>query len=120
MGVMSSGWVSLASDSVESLSFLMLLLSFVMLGIYWNNHHHLLHATTRICDDEPSGCIRMHVKSNIVPVVPDIDTANVRRVGVGDRSGLAHDGRSTRRFTGGRGRKRCRYGWSRSRSTKRP
>ena len=67
MGVMSSGWVSLASDSVESLSFLMLLLSFVMLGIYWNNHHHLLHATTRICDDEPSGCIRMHVKSNIVP-----------------------------------------------------
>ena len=24
------------------------LLSFVMLGIYWNNHHHLLHATTRI------------------------------------------------------------------------
>src|SRR5919202_6225386 len=24
------------------------LLSFVFLGIYWNNHHHLLHATTRI------------------------------------------------------------------------
>jgi uncharacterized membrane protein len=24
------------------------LLSFVILGIYWNNHHHLLHATTRI------------------------------------------------------------------------
>jgi uncharacterized membrane protein len=23
-------------------------LSFVFLGIYWNNHHHLLHATTRI------------------------------------------------------------------------
>jgi uncharacterized membrane protein len=23
-------------------------LSFVMLGIYWNNHHHLLHATTKV------------------------------------------------------------------------
>jgi uncharacterized membrane protein len=23
-------------------------LSFVMLGIYWNNHHHLLHATARV------------------------------------------------------------------------
>ena len=26
----------------------MYLLSFVFLGIYWNNHHHLLHATTTI------------------------------------------------------------------------
>ena len=24
------------------------LLSFVLLGIYWNNHHHMLHATERI------------------------------------------------------------------------
>ena len=23
-------------------------LSFVMLGIYWNNHHHLLHATSKV------------------------------------------------------------------------
>jgi len=28
--------------------FLTYVLSFVYLGIYWNNHHHLLHATTRI------------------------------------------------------------------------
>jgi uncharacterized membrane protein len=28
--------------------FLTYVLSFVMLGIYWNNHHHMLHATTRI------------------------------------------------------------------------
>src|SRR3954454_22923543 len=28
--------------------FLTYILSFVYLGIYWNNHHHLLHATTRI------------------------------------------------------------------------
>jgi len=28
--------------------FLAYVLSFVFLGIYWNNHHHLLHATQRI------------------------------------------------------------------------
>jgi len=29
-------------------TFLMYALSFVYLAIYWNNHHHLLHATTRV------------------------------------------------------------------------
>jgi TMEM175 potassium channel family protein len=29
-------------------NFLVYALSFVFLGIYWNNHHHLLHATERI------------------------------------------------------------------------
>src|SRR3954464_3664450 len=28
--------------------FLTYVLSFVMLGIYWNNHHHMLHAAERI------------------------------------------------------------------------
>ena len=28
--------------------FLSYVLSFVVLGIYWNNHHHLLHATDRV------------------------------------------------------------------------
>ena len=28
--------------------FLTYVLSFIFLGIYWNNHHHLLHATDRI------------------------------------------------------------------------
>lgn len=28
--------------------FLSYALSFIFLGIYWNNHHHMLHATTRI------------------------------------------------------------------------
>ena len=28
--------------------FLTYILSFVMLGIYWNNHHHMLHAAERI------------------------------------------------------------------------
>src|SRR5437016_4449760 len=29
-------------------AFLTYVLSFVFLGIYWNNHHHMLHATDRI------------------------------------------------------------------------
>jgi uncharacterized membrane protein len=28
--------------------FLAYILSFVLLGIYWTNHHHLIHATTRV------------------------------------------------------------------------
>ena len=28
--------------------FLTYVLSFVYVGIYWNNHHHMLHATTRV------------------------------------------------------------------------
>jgi TMEM175 potassium channel family protein len=28
--------------------FLSYVLSFIFLGIYWNNHHHMLHVTTRI------------------------------------------------------------------------
>src|SRR5215475_11431594 len=28
--------------------FLLYLLSFIYLGIYWNNHHHMLHATDRV------------------------------------------------------------------------
>jgi uncharacterized membrane protein len=29
-------------------SLLSYILSFVYLGIYWNNHHHLLHTVTRV------------------------------------------------------------------------
>jgi uncharacterized membrane protein len=41
------------TDDLEGLvgvapTFLMYALSFVYLAIYWNNHHHLLHATTRV------------------------------------------------------------------------
>ncbi|ODU97490.1 MAG: hypothetical protein ABT20_18560 [Rubrivivax sp. SCN 70-15] len=40
-------------DALESLAplvpvFLCYVLSFVYVGIYWNNHHHMLHASTRI------------------------------------------------------------------------
>jgi uncharacterized membrane protein len=41
------------SDGVEELRpllpvFLSYVLSFVYVGIYWNNHHHLLHASTAV------------------------------------------------------------------------
>src|SRR2546423_9137708 len=29
-------------------SFLTYVLSFIFLGIYWNNHHHMLHAVNRV------------------------------------------------------------------------
>ena len=40
-------------DDIESLRplipvFLSYVLSFVYIGIYWNNHHHMLHATDRV------------------------------------------------------------------------
>jgi uncharacterized membrane protein len=40
-------------DTLESLSplipvFLSYVLSFIYVGIYWNNHHHMLHASTKI------------------------------------------------------------------------
>jgi uncharacterized membrane protein len=40
-------------DGLEALArllpvFLSYVLSFVYVGIYWNNHHHMLHTTTRI------------------------------------------------------------------------
>ncbi|MFL6580177.1 MAG: TMEM175 family protein [Burkholderiales bacterium] len=40
-------------ESIESLLpllpvFLSYVLSFVYVGIYWNNHHHMLHATARV------------------------------------------------------------------------
>jgi uncharacterized membrane protein len=40
-------------DSIRALApvvpvFLTYVLSYVFLGIYWNNHHHMLHATDRI------------------------------------------------------------------------
>ena len=39
---------SLASLRAVAPTFAAYVLSFVLLGIYWNNHHHMLHAATRI------------------------------------------------------------------------
>jgi uncharacterized membrane protein len=39
---------SLASLRTVIPVFLTYLLSFIYIGIYWNNHHHLLHATQRV------------------------------------------------------------------------
>src|ERR1043165_7314908 len=40
-------------ESIEALSavlpvFLSYVLSFIYVGIYWNNHHHMLHATSKV------------------------------------------------------------------------
>jgi uncharacterized membrane protein len=40
-----TGWAALGPVVPRFLTFV---LSFVILGIYWNNHHHLLHATERV------------------------------------------------------------------------
>ena len=38
-------WTALGEDVPVLLAYL---LSFVYLGIYWNNHHHMFHAVTRV------------------------------------------------------------------------
>ena len=38
-------WAALRPTVLTLLSYV---LSFVYLGIYWNNHHHMLHATERV------------------------------------------------------------------------
>lgn len=40
------GTLAALSDSLPIL--LAYILSFINVGLYWNNHHHLLHATDRI------------------------------------------------------------------------
>jgi uncharacterized membrane protein len=40
-----TGWAALGPVVPHLLAYV---LSFVFLGIYWNNHHHLLHATHRV------------------------------------------------------------------------
>jgi len=44
----SPGGTSLADLRPVIAVFLSYVLSFVYIGIYWNNHHHLLHATQRV------------------------------------------------------------------------
>ena len=40
-----SDWLVLAAIAPSFLSYV---LSFIYVGIYWNNHHHLLHTVTRV------------------------------------------------------------------------
>ena len=40
-----AGWATLAGVAPHFLSYV---LSFIYLGIYWNNHHHMLHTVTRV------------------------------------------------------------------------
>src|SRR5215467_12952979 len=42
-----ASWHSLVDGELMSI-FFSYVLSFVYVGIYWNNHHHMLHATPRV------------------------------------------------------------------------
>ncbi|MBZ5558181.1 MAG: TMEM175 family protein [Acidobacteriia bacterium] len=50
-------------------AFLMYTLSFIFLGIYWNNHHHMLHATTKISGAVLWANLHLLFWLSIVPVV---------------------------------------------------
>ncbi len=61
-------------DTLKSLRpmlpvFLSYVLSFIYVGIYWNNHHHMLHAVKQISG--PSLCANLHLLFwlSLVPVV---------------------------------------------------
>ena len=49
--------------------FLAYVLSFVYLGIYWNNHHHLLHAATRVTGGALWANLNLLFWLSLVPVV---------------------------------------------------
>ena len=50
--------------------FLTYVLSFVYLGIYWNNHHHMLHATDRINGGILWANLHLLFWLSLVPFVP--------------------------------------------------
>jgi len=61
-------------ESLEALKpilpvFLAYLLSFIYLGIYWNNHHHMLHAATRINGKILWGNLHLLFWLSLVPFV---------------------------------------------------
>jgi uncharacterized membrane protein len=61
-------------DSFEAIRprmpvFLAYVLSFVYLGIYWNNHHHMLHATTRVTGAALWANLHLLFWLSLVPVV---------------------------------------------------
>src|SRR5436305_11412967 len=49
--------------------FLTYVLSFVNLGIYWNNHHHMLHATERINGKIPWANLHLLFWLSLIPFV---------------------------------------------------
>jgi uncharacterized membrane protein len=49
--------------------FLTYVLSFVMLGIYWNNHHHLLHATKHVTGGVLWGNLHLMFWLSLLPFV---------------------------------------------------
>ncbi len=52
-------------------AFLSYVLSFVYLGIYWNNHHHMLHVTTRVSGAILWANLHLLFWLSLVPFVTD-------------------------------------------------
>jgi len=46
-------------------------LSFIYIGIYWNNHHHMLHATTRVTGAAMWANLHLLFWLSLVPFVTD-------------------------------------------------
>ena len=61
-----SDWSSLRSILPRFLTYV---LSFILLGIYWNNHHHMLHATERISGGVLWANLHLLFWLSLVPVV---------------------------------------------------
>jgi uncharacterized membrane protein len=51
--------------------FLNYVLSFIYIGIYWNNHHHMLHATTRVSGAALWANLHLLFWLSLVPFVTD-------------------------------------------------
>jgi uncharacterized membrane protein len=49
--------------------FLAYVLSFIYVGIYWNNHHHMLHATTRVSGASMWANLHLLFWLSVVPFV---------------------------------------------------
>src|SRR5215467_10996435 len=54
-------------------AFLTYVLSFVLVGIYWNNHHHLLHAGARVNGGGLWANLHMHLWISLVPFIPSCE-----------------------------------------------
>src|SRR5947208_12270508 len=61
--------------------FLTYVLSFVMVGIYWNNHHHMLHAAERINGKVMWANLHLLFWLSLTPFITGWMRSEERRVG---------------------------------------
>src|SRR5260370_4686894 len=66
-------WATLREDLPVLLAYV---LSFVLIGIYWNNHHHMLAAVTRISRMTLWANQHLLVWLSLIPVAPALMSEN--------------------------------------------